>query len=98
MQTKFKTLFSTLFLTAPLLLPHTAQAEGKLTVYCSVQNNVCEDMMKKFSAQYQVETQFIHGGTGTIFGRIKAEKRILRRMFGTAALLSPISKRHSWVY
>lgn len=74
MQTKFKTLFSTLFLAAPLLLPHTAQAEGKLTVYCSVQNNVCEDMMKKFSAQYQVETQFIHDGTGTIFGRIKAEK------------------------
>lgn len=31
-------------------------------------------MTQKFSQKYNVETQFIHGGTGTIFARIKAEK------------------------
>ncbi len=51
-----------------------AQAEGKLTVYCGVQNKVCEDLTKRFSQKYNVETQFIHGGTGTILGKLKAEK------------------------
>lgn len=74
MQTKFKILFTTLSFFLPFIFPQAVQAEGKLTVYCSVQNNVCEDMMKKFSEKYQVDTQFIHGGTGTIFGRMKAEK------------------------
>lgn len=57
-----------------LLFSYQAQAAGKLTVYCTVQNAVCEDMTKKFSQKYQVETQFVHGGTGTILGKIKAEK------------------------
>lgn len=61
-------------LATSLFLSNVAQAAGKLTVYCTVQNSVCENLTKKFSQQYQVETQFIHGGTGTIFGRIKAEK------------------------
>lgn len=50
------------------------QAAGKLTVYCSVQNSVCEDITNTFAEKYGVETKFIHGGTGTIFGRINAEK------------------------
>lgn len=74
MQTKLKTLIASLCLASPLLISNSAQAEGKLTVYCTVQNNVCENMTKQFSKKYNVETQFIHGGTGTIFGRIKAEK------------------------
>lgn len=72
-----KALASRLFFAAPLLAGFAsspALAEGKLTVYCSVQNAVCENMTKKFAQQHNVETQFIHGGTGTIFARIKAEK------------------------
>lgn len=71
---KLKTVAASLLFAASALFSHTAQAAGKLTVYCSVQNDVCEDMSKRFSQQYNVETQFVHGGTGTIFGKIKAEK------------------------
>lgn len=65
---------SSLLLVSSLLFSHSAQAEGRLTVYCTVQNSVCEAMTKKFSQQFQVDTQFVHGGTGTILGKIKAEK------------------------
>ncbi|MCK3656350.1 hypothetical protein A4G19_11570 [Pasteurellaceae bacterium Macca] len=51
-----------------------AQTDSKLTVYCTVQNKVCEDLTKRFSKQYHIDTQFVHGGTGTILGKIKAEK------------------------
>lgn len=74
MQRKLKSLLASLCLASPLFATANAQAEGKLTVYCTVQNAVCETITKKFAEKYQVETQFIHGGTGTIFGRIKAEK------------------------
>ncbi|MGX2951070.1 ABC transporter substrate-binding protein [Ursidibacter sp. B-7004-1] len=74
MQRKLKSLVASLCLASPLFATSNANAEGKLTVYCTVQNNVCENMTKKFSQKYNVETQFIHGGTGTIFARIKAEK------------------------
>ncbi|MEG9490487.1 ABC transporter substrate-binding protein [Mannheimia indoligenes] len=66
-------LLSGLLLSGALFITPNVQAEGRLTVYCSVQNNVCEDMTKQFSQQYNVETQFIHGGTGTILGKVKAE-------------------------
>lgn len=71
---KHNTFFTSLLLAAPLLFSQNVQAEGKLTVYCTVQNTICEDMTKRFSQQYNVDTQFIHGGTGTILGKIKAEK------------------------
>ncbi|WP_373767644.1 ABC transporter substrate-binding protein [Glaesserella sp.] len=67
-------LFAGLSLASSLLFANHAFAEGKLTVYCTVQNKVCEDMTKRFSQKYHVETQFIHGGTGTILGKLKAEK------------------------
>lgn len=69
----FTSLFSGLFLSSVLALTQSVQAEGRLTVYCSVQNAVCEDMTKQFSQKYNVETKFIHGGTGTILGKLKAE-------------------------
>ncbi|MFA9501033.1 ABC transporter substrate-binding protein [Mannheimia sp. E30BD] len=62
-----------MLLSGTLFITPNVQAEGRLTVYCSVQNNVCEDMTKQFSQQYNVKTQFIHGGTGTILGKVKAE-------------------------
>ena len=34
-----------------------AQAEGKLTVYCSVQNVVCEKVTQAFSKKYNVDAQ-----------------------------------------
>ncbi|WP_439234704.1 ABC transporter substrate-binding protein [Lonepinella koalarum] len=50
-----------------------AFADGKLTVYCSVQNTTCEKVTQTFSKKYNVETQFVRNSTGTILGKIKAE-------------------------
>lgn len=71
---KLNTVLGSLLLGLSLFSANPAQAAGKLTVYCTVQNAVCENMTKKFAEKYQVETQFVHGGTGTILGKIKAEK------------------------
>lgn len=71
---KLKSLVTALSVASPFFLSQAAHAEGKLTVYCTVQNAVCETMTKKFAEKYNVATQFIQGGTGTIFGKIKAEK------------------------
>ena len=51
-----------------------AQAEGKLTVYCSVQNVVCEKVTQAFSKKYNVDAQFVRNSTGVVLGKIKAEK------------------------
>ena len=58
----------------PLLLSQQASAEGRLTVYCTVQNALCEKVTTLFGEKYNVKTEFVHGGTETIFGKIKAEK------------------------
>lgn len=50
------------------------QAQGKLTVYCSVQNTTCEKVTQEFGRKYQVETQFVRNSTGVVLGKIKAEK------------------------
>lgn len=70
---KLTALFSGLVFSSAVFTPNSAQAEERLTVYCSVQNAVCEDMTKQFSQKYNIDTQFVHGGTGTILGKIKAE-------------------------
>ncbi|OOH91798.1 hypothetical protein BMT54_01440 [Pasteurellaceae bacterium 15-036681] len=71
---RFKTLLATLGLVIPLFFSPTVQAEGKLTVYCGVQATVCEDLTKRFSKKYHVDTKFVHGGSGTTLGKLKAEK------------------------
>lgn len=68
-----KLLISSLLFATSLFTTTDAKAEGRLTIYCTVQNNVCEDMTKQFSQKYNVDVQFIHGGTGTILGKLKAE-------------------------
>ena len=70
---------TTLKTTALCLFPmlfytQNAQAEGKLTVYCSVQNVTCEKVTKRFAEKYHVDTQFVRNSTGTVLGKIKAEK------------------------
>ena len=57
-----------------LFFSQQVAAEGRLTVYCTVQNALCEKVTTQFSEKYDVKTEFVHGGTETIFGKIKAEK------------------------
>ncbi|MDH2997381.1 hypothetical protein A1D22_00150 [Pasteurellaceae bacterium LFhippo2] len=74
MHLNFKTLLATFCLATPLFYSTNAQAEGKLMVYCGVQNKVCEDLTKRFSAKYNVETKFVHSSSGSTLGKLKAEK------------------------
>ena len=75
MQQKLKKLAYSLGLaTTALLASHNAQAEGRLTIYCTVQNALCEDVAKRFSEKYDVQTSFTQMSTGTILGKLKAEK------------------------
>ncbi|WP_439287274.1 ABC transporter substrate-binding protein [Lonepinella sp. BR2357] len=52
-----------------------AYAEGKLTVYCSVQNTTCEKVTQAFAKKYNVDAKFIRDSTGIVLGKIKAEKK-----------------------
>lgn len=75
MKNTFKYLVSALTLTLSLLfISNQATAKGKLTVYCTLQQEACEKLLKTFSEKYQVETKFIRNGTGAILSRIKAEQ------------------------
>ncbi|MDG2953419.1 ABC transporter substrate-binding protein [Bisgaard Taxon 10/6] len=57
-----------------LSLPITAQAEGRLNIYCSMQNTACEKITQIFGQKYNVKTQFVRNSTGTVLGKIKTEK------------------------
>jgi len=49
-------------------------AGGRLVVYCSAQNTMCEQETLAFEKKYGIKTSFIRGGTGSILARIEAEK------------------------
>ncbi|ABR74627.1 hypothetical protein CBG46_09795 [Actinobacillus succinogenes] len=63
-----------LYLFSGWLLPMTAQAEGRLNIYCSVQNTACEKISRAFGEKYNVKTQFVRNSTGTVLGKIRTEK------------------------
>lgn len=65
---------STLLLPLILSVTNIANAEGRLTVYCSVQYPVCEKMAQIFSKKYNVDTKFVRNSTGATLAKIEAEK------------------------
>ncbi len=70
--------FSQIFLVSLALggtFTANAYAKGKLNIYCSVQNIVCEKLARDFSQKYDVDTKFIRQSTGTILGKIKLEQQ-----------------------
>ena len=66
-----------------------AQAEGKLTVYCSVQNVVCEKVTQAFSKKYNIDAQFVRNSTGVVLGKIKAEKENPQADFWFGGTIEP---------
>ncbi|MGY4677330.1 ABC transporter substrate-binding protein [Pasteurella sp. P03HT] len=73
---KYKTLslaISTALLTAGLMTSQ-AIAKGRLVVYCSATNEMCEAEIKAFGEKYDVKTSFIRNGSGSTFAKIEAEK------------------------
>lgn len=61
-------LFTTLFSSS------NAYAAGRLVVYCSATNIMCETQTKAFGEKYNVRTSFIRNGSGSTFAKIEAEK------------------------
>ena len=49
-------------------------AQGRLVVYCSATNILCETTTKAFGEKYDVKTSFIRNGSGSTFAKVEAEK------------------------
>ncbi|CAM3906987.1 ABC transporter substrate-binding protein [Xenorhabdus thuongxuanensis] len=56
-------------------ITNNVQAAGRLIVYCSGTNALCETETRTFSEKYNVKTTFIRNGTGSTLAKIEAEKR-----------------------
>ncbi|MGQ0286287.1 ABC transporter substrate-binding protein [Pasteurellaceae bacterium 22721_9_1] len=71
---KLSLTISTALLGAGLMLSAQAQAKGRLVVYCSATNEMCEAVTQEFGKQYDVKTAFIRNGSGSTFAKVEAEK------------------------
>ena len=56
------------------LLAVHAHAAGRLVVYCSATNAMCENAVKEFGKKYDVKASFIRNGSGSTFAKVEAEK------------------------
>lgn len=56
-------------------LSGAAQAKGRLVVYCSATNEMCEAETKAFGEKYDVKTSFIRNGSGSTLAKVDAEKK-----------------------
>lgn len=54
---------------------HNALADGRLTVYCSAQNSVCEQEVRAFGEKYHVNAKFIRASSGSTLAKLQAEQR-----------------------
>ena len=54
---------------------HAADAKGRLVVYCSATNEMCEVETKAFGDKYDVKTSFIRNGSGSTLAKVDAEKK-----------------------
>lgn len=52
-----------------------ANAKGRLVIYCSGTNALCEEEAKAFGEKYDVRTSLIRNGSGSTLAKIEAEKR-----------------------
>ncbi|CAG22248.1 ABC transporter substrate-binding protein [Photobacterium profundum] len=69
-----------------------AMAEGRLVVYCSATNAMCEAETKAFSEKYDVKTSFIRNGSGSTLAKIEAEKKNPRADVWYGGTLDPQSQ------
>lgn len=67
-------LFKAISLTSTFFLSHPLYAENNLTIYCTLQNEACEEVVQRFSTQHNINAKFVRSSTGVTLGKIKAEK------------------------
>ncbi|MFD0966353.1 ABC transporter substrate-binding protein [Seminibacterium arietis] len=71
---KLSVAISTALFTTGLMLSSQAMAKGRLIVYCSATNEMCEAETRAFGEKYDVKTSFIRNGSGSTLAKIEAEK------------------------
>ncbi|MXN88523.1 ABC transporter substrate-binding protein [Pasteurella canis] len=71
---KVKKIALSSILLAGFTASNMAMAEGRLVVYCSAQNIVCEKAVQGFAEKYNVKTSFIRNSSGSTLAKIEAEK------------------------
>ncbi|EPB6719777.1 ABC transporter substrate-binding protein [Vibrio fluvialis] len=69
-----------------------AQAAGRLVVYCSATNAMCEAETKAFADKYDVKTSFVRNGSGSTLAKIDAEKNNPRADVWYGGTLDPQSQ------
>lgn len=52
-----------------------ANAKGRLVIYCSGTNALCEEEAKAFGEKYDVKTSLIRNGSGSTLAKIEAERK-----------------------
>lgn len=67
-------------------------ADGRLVVYCSATNAMCEAETKAFSEKYNVKTSFVRNGSGSTLAKIEAEKKNPRADVWYGGTLDPQSQ------
>ena len=65
---------STALLTVGLVFSAQANAKGRLVMYCSATNEMCEAEANAFGEKHDVKVSFIRNGSGSTFAKIEAEK------------------------
>ncbi|MDX7991587.1 ABC transporter substrate-binding protein [Xenorhabdus littoralis] len=73
MKLKYSPIFISLGLTL-VAITSNAQADGRLIVYCSGTNALCETETRAFGEKYNVKTTFIRNGSGSTLAKMEAEK------------------------
>ncbi len=71
---KLSVAISSAVLGMALFTTNNVEAKGRLTVYCSATNEMCEAVTKEFGKKYDVKTAFIRNGSGSTFAKVEAEK------------------------
>ncbi|QIM67642.1 hypothetical protein A4G16_09900 [Mannheimia granulomatis] len=66
---------SSLLFTSLFVSPETfANPSGRVVVYCSAQNVVCEKAVQGFSEKYNIKASFIRNSSGSTLAKMEAEK------------------------
>lgn len=68
----FSLAFSTLLLSS--VFSQSAFAAGRLVVYCSATNELCEQEIQAFGKKHDVKVSFVRNGSGSTLAKIEAEK------------------------
>ena len=80
---------------ATLVLASTAQiaqAEGRLTIYCSAQGDWCQKAAETFGKKYDVKVAMTRNGSGSTYAKILAEKENPRGDVWYGGTLDPHSQ------